>query len=325
MTSVLVAVYNSENTLRRCLDSLLCQSLRDVQIICIDDASTDGSPIILKEYSDRYDNIEVVYLSENHGQGYARNQGLPLIRGEYTAVLDSDDYFAPDALEKVENVFLSFDDTDCVLLDVQYLFPDGTVKPYRTKVPEVISGREACIKSLTWDIHGWYVVRSSILRQYPFDDSCHSYSDDNSTPEQFIHSRMVRSCDAKYYFVQSPDSCTRGISIYRFDYLKAMEILSGKLVGWGLPDDVIRKYEFSRYVNLLGCVRLYYWNNYKFTEDDQKCIKDILHGAWKSIDRSCIHFDIRFKPACMPLHPFWHLFLFQEKLYCLLFDGGRNK
>ena len=98
--SVLIAVYNAEKTLSRCIDSLLSQSIGEVQIICIDDASTDSSLTILRQDAATHSCIEVVALDTNHGQAYARNQSLPLSKAPLTAYLDSDDYMSADALEQ---------------------------------------------------------------------------------------------------------------------------------------------------------------------------------------------------------------------------------
>jgi len=325
MTSVLVAVHNAEQTLRKCLDSLLSQTADDIQIICIDDASTDSSVSILREYAHNHDIIDLVLLDANHGQAYARNQGIPLIRGEYTAFLDSDDWMAPDALEKVENMFREHPSTDCILLNTIFLHPDGHRHAYHSEQEEIeapftaISGHEAFRRSLTWDVHGWYVARTHLYRQYPFDDSCHSYSDDNTTMVHYYHSREVRWCDARYYFVQHPQSCTRGISIRRFDWLKANESMHRQLIEWRTSHDIIDLYEEQRYYNLLACTRLYIRNKRTFTPTEQTDIIQTLKHAWQSIDTStCLPWKVKYKPLYMPLHPFWSLFLFEQKLWSLI-------
>lgn len=97
--SVIIPVYNTEPYLRQCLDSVVNQTLRDIEIICVDDGSTDGSLSILKEYEQK--DLRVTVISQpNEGQSSARNNALRCARGEYIDFLDSDDYLAPDALEK---------------------------------------------------------------------------------------------------------------------------------------------------------------------------------------------------------------------------------
>lgn len=96
--SVIIPVYNAQMYLRKCLDSIIDQTLRDIEIICVDDGSTDGSWNILEEYRARDCRIELI-RQENSGAGAARNRGLDAARGIYLSFLDSDDFFEPDMLE----------------------------------------------------------------------------------------------------------------------------------------------------------------------------------------------------------------------------------
>ena len=95
--SVIIPVYNTEPYLRQCLDSVVNQTLRDIEIICVDDGSTDGSLSILKEYEQKDLRVTVI-RQPNEGQSSARNNGMGRARGEYIDFLDSDDYLTPDAL-----------------------------------------------------------------------------------------------------------------------------------------------------------------------------------------------------------------------------------
>lgn len=91
--SVIVPVYNAENYLKSCLDSLVHQSLQEMEIIAIDDGSTDCSMDILNEYEKKYPNkIKVLQNEKNLGQSATRNRGLKEASGEYIGFLDSDDY-----------------------------------------------------------------------------------------------------------------------------------------------------------------------------------------------------------------------------------------
>ena len=100
--SVIVPVYNSEKYLKDCLDSLVNQTLKEVEIIAVDDASTDKSLEILLEYTKKYPGKIKVFASEqNKGQGASRNIGLSIATGEYIGFLDSDDYVAPTMYEEL--------------------------------------------------------------------------------------------------------------------------------------------------------------------------------------------------------------------------------
>lgn len=98
LVSVVMPVYNEEGYLRECLDGLVNQTLKDIEVICVDDGSTDDSVAILKEYA-AGDNRFKVLQQENQGAGIARNLGLKEAKGRYVIFLDSDDIFEPSMLE----------------------------------------------------------------------------------------------------------------------------------------------------------------------------------------------------------------------------------
>lgn len=100
--SVVVPVYNVENYLKQCLDSLVNQTLEDIEIICVNDGSTDNSLAILEEYSKKDKRIKIIN-QENKGLSGARNTGMRNVNGKYTFFLDSDDWIETNALEELYN------------------------------------------------------------------------------------------------------------------------------------------------------------------------------------------------------------------------------
>lgn len=96
--SVIMPVYNGERYLRECLDSVVNQTLKNIEIICVDDGSTDGSLSILREYASQDPRITIL-AQENLHAGVARNAGLTVARGEYLSFLDCDDKIKPSAYE----------------------------------------------------------------------------------------------------------------------------------------------------------------------------------------------------------------------------------
>lgn len=98
IVSVILPVYNAEEYLEQCLDSVIGQTLTDIEILCVDDGSTDNSLKILREYEKKDSRIRVI-SQKNAGAGAARNTGLCQAQGEYLSFLDSDDFFEPNMLE----------------------------------------------------------------------------------------------------------------------------------------------------------------------------------------------------------------------------------
>lgn len=113
MISIIVPVYNSEETLARCLDSILCQTYSNYELILIDDGSTDSSFRIIEKYAISNPNI-VAIRKENGGVSSARNKGLDIAKGDFVCFVDSDDYIEPNYLEELHNC-ISNNDTDIAL------------------------------------------------------------------------------------------------------------------------------------------------------------------------------------------------------------------
>jgi len=101
--SVVMPVYNARDFLAPAIDSVLGQTLREIELICIDDGSTDGSLDILKEYQANDERVRIV-TETNAGPAIARNNGIRRARGEYIAFLDADDFFEADLLEELYNI-----------------------------------------------------------------------------------------------------------------------------------------------------------------------------------------------------------------------------
>lgn len=98
--SIIVPVYNVENYLKRCLDSILKQTYTDFEIICVDDCSSDCSQDILEDYGEKYpEKITVLYNKVNSGQGKSRESALKIAKGDYIIFIDSDDYIKNDYIE----------------------------------------------------------------------------------------------------------------------------------------------------------------------------------------------------------------------------------
>lgn len=99
--SVVIPVYNAEKYIRQCLDSILTKQKIALEVICVDDCSTDGTPAVLKEYQDKYENVTVIRNETNLYAGTCRNKGLMAAKGQYVHFLDSDDYVVDNVYEKL--------------------------------------------------------------------------------------------------------------------------------------------------------------------------------------------------------------------------------
>ena len=144
--SVIIPVYNAENTLKDCLDSVRGQSFRDMEIICVDDGSTDNSPRILSEYAAADGRVRAI-TKANGGAGSARNRGIDEAKGEYLAFIDADDFWKPELLETVLTAAEKHHADLCYYPCEQYDEASGKTSgfPFSAWYPkgEVFSGRDA--------------------------------------------------------------------------------------------------------------------------------------------------------------------------------------
>ncbi len=124
--SIIVPIYNTEQYLNKCLDSLVNQTLQDVEIILINDGSTDNSQNIIDEYSAKYPNKIKSFTKENGGQATARNLGITKATGEYIGFVDSDDWIELNMYEELYNKALG-EDLDIVCCN-EYLVTDNVKK-----------------------------------------------------------------------------------------------------------------------------------------------------------------------------------------------------
>ncbi|MBO4665143.1 MAG: glycosyltransferase family 2 protein [Bacteroidaceae bacterium] len=316
--SILIATYNTEQYLPQCLDSLLAQTHEEWEAVCIDDCSTDGSLAILNDYASRDERFKVIHLDENQGQAKARNKGIAMCTGDIVCFLDSDDWFAPESVEKIVRCFEEHPKADSVLFKCIKVFPDGNKEEFINRSQFPLTGREAFERSLDWSIHGIYATRMDIQRKHPYDDTCRSFSDDNTTRLHYLASREVHQSDATYFYRQNPVSVSHQISIRRFDFLIANKHMQDMLREMGVDKSLLDLHERERWFNLLGCLRLFFKHKASFSKEEQSYVLSLMHTIWKDIDTSVLPVSVRFKPAYMPLRPFWHLFLLQEYLYCKL-------
>lgn len=323
--SVLVAVYNSEKYLSQCLDSLISQSLKDIEIICVDDASTDRSPDILKEYAEKDSRIKLIHLTKNGGQAHARNTGLKEANGQYVCFLDSDDWFDKDSLKNCSDVLDNNPDADCALFRLIMYYGKERIEEYSMENFDKMTGREAFIKSLNWDIHGVYMIRTELHRKHPYDESEKAYSDDNTTRIHYILSRNVCKSDAPYYYRQHESSVTHAISPLRFNYMKANESMKRQLMELGESKDITDRYENIRWLVLIDTYMFYYNNRKVLGRDEAKKGLNEIRRIWQGIDYNVLD-KTHNKFGYRTYAGHWWLFRIQEELYFFLRNiSGKNE
>lgn len=144
--SVIIPIYNVEKYLRACVDSVIGQTYGDLQIILVNDGSTDSCSLICDEYAAKDKRIRVVH-KKNGGLSDARNAGLPLAEGEFILYLDSDDYLVPDAVEALVKMQAE-SGADIVLGNFFYTFPDHEVSAASWQQNDVVLDNRQAMEAL---------------------------------------------------------------------------------------------------------------------------------------------------------------------------------
>lgn len=148
--SVIIPMYNNEKYMRRCIDSVLAQTLKDIEIIIVDDASTDKTWKMLNFYYMNVHKIKKVRHKTNLGTSASRNTGIKLAQGEYITWVDHDDYIEPTYLEVLYNNAKKYD-ADISACGVRVLWIDNTPSIY-AKLNAHFYGNEEILKGIT-DLH----------------------------------------------------------------------------------------------------------------------------------------------------------------------------
>ncbi|MBR3115790.1 glycosyltransferase [Candidatus Saccharibacteria bacterium] len=148
--SVIIPVYNTAKYLPACLDSVLAETHRDLEVICVNDGSTDKSPTILKKYVNQDSRIKVIN-QKNQGLSAARNAGLKTATGDYITFIDSDDEVKP---EMIESLLKALKDSQAGIAACSFAesFPSGKIKSFNKNYPETTYNTENALKAMLKEI-----------------------------------------------------------------------------------------------------------------------------------------------------------------------------
>ncbi|MBQ6463055.1 MAG: glycosyltransferase family 2 protein [Pseudobutyrivibrio sp.] len=171
--SIIVPIYNVQDYLKECLDSVFTQPCKNYEIICIEDCSTDRSREILRNIKDEHPEMKVYYNEKNVGLSISRNKGINIARGDYIIFLDSDDLLVQNALISLENKLKS-KDIDILYFNMSYLSSYGVKdRSYNlTGLEDIKSGKEMFINFMDNDIFlttsCTAVYKSSLIKNIKF-------------------------------------------------------------------------------------------------------------------------------------------------------------
>ena len=216
--SIIIPVYNVEKYLSECLDSVINQTLKEIEIICVDDCSPDNSLSILNEYAKKDSRIKIIQHEKNQGLGAARNTGVNAANGEYIWFIDSDDFITK---ESCQLLYETAKDNDVDILGfcaVNFVYENNNFKKlftdnYYTDWPknEVIKPSENhdIIKKHFPVSACCYISKKDFISRFSFRSGVY-FEDTDFTPIAFYNAeKLYNICYAPYFRRINPESITQ--------------------------------------------------------------------------------------------------------------------
>ena len=208
--SVIVPVYNTEKYLEKCLDSLVNQTMNNIEIIVVNDGSIDHSEDIIKKYEEKYKNMIKYYKKENGGLSSARNYGISKAKGKYITFVDSDDYLDINLFSKLEKYIQK--DIDLIKYKTIKIYENKKQEKFEGPVFEQKNGQEAFDELYSKDVllePAWlYLYKREFWNKNNFKYKVNTYHEDfGLTPLIIVKSESVVSTNIYgYYYMQRQNS-----------------------------------------------------------------------------------------------------------------------
>lgn len=244
MISIIVPIYNGEKYIERCIESILCQSFADWELILINDGSSDGSEALCRKYADKYKRIKII-SKENEGVSVARNIGIEKAEGEFVAFVDVDDYIAVNYLERLYDIQQKYS-ADCVFASMVCVDQNGHICNSFYNHPKEYQEKRFTLNDFLFD--NWYstpCVWGGIFSINIIRENCLYFSSKYRSGEDMLFKlqymlksrRAVAFTDELYFYFQNPESVVHTINI---------SVLIEAIQAWSEGFQLLVGYEFSR-------------------------------------------------------------------------------
>lgn len=284
--SIIVPIFNVEKYLRKCLESLVNQTMQDIEIILVNDASPDHSDIIMQEYGKKYPNlVKCIYLKENLRQGGARNRGIYTAEGEYVTFVDSDDWIDTDYVEKL---YQKAEETHSDIVYSDYIIVDNGKKNIRTDVFLQQCGVQSEEKRkanllLAGTGPCWCLIRKELITEHElFFPEGILYEDMAICPLYAYYAERIERVEGTYYYYYQRDNSVvhDTDAEYQKDEAEAIVYLLKESKKRGIAERFPKEVEamFTKYFYAWGMYGIY---NGKFTTPPKEYMKYLAEGMRK--------------------------------------------
>lgn len=247
--SVIVPIYNGEQFIHRCVDSMLSQTFGDLELILIDDGSSDSCAEICDEYAAKDDRVIVIH-AKNKGVSKARNEGLAIASGEYLAFCDGDDYYKNDLLEKTYQTAVKYN-ADVVSYKLERISENEAQKPRDENKIDIFdlnadSRFRFIYDVVTWKTKGWQACRSIFRREIveknriKFCDTCNNFAEDlGFTLEYLLYTSRIVFLNEYlycYYDVREDSMMNKSQRVYKVNDVNELSYYLRPIITAQMPD-----------------------------------------------------------------------------------------
>ena len=261
--SVIIPVYNTQDYLEECLSSLVSQTYKNLEIICVNDGSTDKSPLILQQYAKQDDRIKVI-TQENQGFTSARNTALKEVSGDWIAFLDSDDWLSVDCYQRFIDVIYNLTEIPDIYMFNAVCFTQNQDNPNEIEMYEFFSkdlwkgkNNELCkFEDCKNPFQGNLAVYNKIYRKDFFFDNNLKFNKGFVEDERFWIEALVKAKsvyitdDVYYHYRQRKDSVMHTIGKNVFEMFETYNAIREILVEnkvFNMAKYAFLQYKFNQY------------------------------------------------------------------------------
>lgn len=319
--SIIVPVYNVENYLAKCLDSLVKQTLENIEVLVVNDGSKDGSQKIIEQYAQQYPEKIKPFFKENGGLSDARNFGIDRALGDFIGFVDSDDYVTETMFEEMVNL-ADKHQSKMVICNIQKVDQHGNVTQKLTQIPNMpekidLENNFSVFSDLSYFACN-KLFRKELFNQKRFKKGVH-FEDIQLIPQLLLNcENIAQTQNFHYQYLERTDSITKTHTEKGLDILKAVEDVEAvfgksqyadkkqELKNFQIFEGI---YSFLAYLAFVKSDDVFYEMAHKlelFVKDRNIKLKDILN--YSRFDKNYL--------LSLPL---------KKKIFYLLFFAGQKK
>jgi len=277
LVSIIVPVYNSHKYLKKSLNSLINQTLKNIEIICIDDFSSDSSLKLLNELKKKDNRIRVIYNKQNLGPGSSRNKGLKIAKGKYIYFLDSDDWLEKNACELLYNC-AEKKSADVVYAKLKFVFSNKIIFDKRKlnyidlKNKDTIF-RKNLLRKIPWGPCSKFIKRDLLIKNKIKFPNFHISEDMDFSYNVLFYAKNIKIInDYVYnYYLRENSLMAFTNPVRRIDnYFESIKYLKTFLKEKGIFRKYVNEYIYFKFYNYLAIYGVMYYSNENFDKNKYK-------------------------------------------------------